>query len=262
MPIATYGTPLLVSQLGLTDRVGVRGKNVPSDVIRIQDALNAIPAHEGTPEKLLTFDGVAGPLTCDAIQKFQLRHFGWKLADGRVDPGGKTEAKFAELLGVYGSRSWNIKRVESKISAPGSSGRTINSLDRFFVVGDPTSARRALFYFTPLDFATSPRADEVPPLQEASEFNMFQTSVNCGVFSFVGDGTYSEFSPSSTTAMIQLVVTPVCAHITTGTLPLQIRHTWLEPTTTPGVPINLAGTFSFVRDESQGMGARKTPRRR
>jgi hypothetical protein len=38
-----------------------------------------------------------GPKTIDAIQKFQLFHFGWNGADGRVDPDGQTLRKLNQF---------------------------------------------------------------------------------------------------------------------------------------------------------------------
>lgn len=258
LPDLIFGATPGLSTLGLANSVGLRGKNVRPDVIRVQDALNAIPAHEGAPEKLLTLDGIAGPKTCNAIQLFQLKHFGWSIADGRVDPGGKTEKRMADLLGVYGTTLWNIRRVEASRPAPGNVVRTVNSGDRFFAIGDPVGARRVLYYFMPLG-DTVPKPHEVPPLRERPEFNTFNTAVNCGVFSFVGDATYSEFSPTSGSALIQINLLPECAHISDGRIALHIRHEWLEPMSTPGARLDLAGALVFVRDETNG--PRKTPRR-
>jgi len=48
---------------------------------------------------LLKVDSICGEKTKKAIQMFQLKHFGWKLADGRVDPYKQTIAKLNELVG-------------------------------------------------------------------------------------------------------------------------------------------------------------------
>jgi hypothetical protein len=73
------------------------GKNLPMDVITVQQLLDQVPAHQGGPVPLLDVDGLCGPKTIAAIQKFQLHHFGWSIADGRVDPGGPTLAKLNEF---------------------------------------------------------------------------------------------------------------------------------------------------------------------
>jgi hypothetical protein len=68
--------------------VGRGGRNNPDDVKAIQDALNAQNAADGGPNPKLAVDGLAGPRTIAAIEKYQYRHLGW--ADGRADPDGPT----------------------------------------------------------------------------------------------------------------------------------------------------------------------------
>jgi len=51
----------------------------------------------------LAVDGICGRKTIRAIQTFQLHHFGWRGADGRVDPYGPTLAKLDEY-NVPGAR--------------------------------------------------------------------------------------------------------------------------------------------------------------
>ena len=79
------------------------GKNRPDDVITIQQMLNNVPKAEGGPIPPLAVDGLCGPKTIDAIQRFQLHHFGWKGADGRVDSGGPTLAKLDEFDNPFSS---------------------------------------------------------------------------------------------------------------------------------------------------------------
>ena len=73
--------------------VGIRGKNHYDDVCTVQELLNTVPYGDGGPRPKLDVDGKCGRKTEKAIQQFQLHHFGWKLADGRVDPDGPTMAK-------------------------------------------------------------------------------------------------------------------------------------------------------------------------
>ena len=80
--------------------VGMRGANLATDVLTIQQALNNVPFDQGQPLPLLDEDGICGPKTKNAIQNFQLKHFGWPGADGRVDPGQQTIAKLNELAGA------------------------------------------------------------------------------------------------------------------------------------------------------------------
>lgn len=73
------------------------GVNLIEDVRTVQELLNGVPPGQGGPAPPLVVDGVCGPKTINAIQKFQLHHFGWSGADGRVDPGGPTIQKLNEL---------------------------------------------------------------------------------------------------------------------------------------------------------------------
>lgn len=68
--------------------VGRGGRNKSDDVSTVQEALNDVPASDGGPTLALTVDGIAGPLTIAAIEKYQRKHLGW--CDGRVDPAGPT----------------------------------------------------------------------------------------------------------------------------------------------------------------------------
>jgi hypothetical protein len=77
----------------ITASVGLRGVNLLKDVVTVQRLLNKVPPSEGGPAKPLDDDGSAGTKTNTAIQLFQLHHFGWSGADGRVDPGQQTLAK-------------------------------------------------------------------------------------------------------------------------------------------------------------------------
>src|SRR5687768_4602782 len=88
---------LAAGAVTITASVGIGGVNRDPDVRKIQQALNDIPASEGRATPILVVDGACGPLTKDAIQQFQLKHFGWKGADGRVDTDGQTIAKLNEL---------------------------------------------------------------------------------------------------------------------------------------------------------------------
>ena len=76
------------------------GKNKPDDVITVQQLLDQVRVAQGGPVIPLDVDGLCGPKTIDAIQKFQIHHFGWKGADGRVDPNGPTLEKLNEFDGL------------------------------------------------------------------------------------------------------------------------------------------------------------------
>ena len=67
--------------------------NRPSDVRTVQDLLNRAGAGTST----LQMDGLCGPMTIGAIYRFQLKHFGTRGADSRVDPLGQTLRKLNEF---------------------------------------------------------------------------------------------------------------------------------------------------------------------
>jgi hypothetical protein len=247
--------------LALSQSVGVRGRNLAPDAIRVQDALNCIPQSEGAPATLLSLDGVVGPKTCEAIRKLQLHHFGFRGADGRIDPGGRTAQLISALLVRHGSTQWNIRRLESSVAAGGNMAneRTVDSADRFFLIHDVTGARRVLYFCTTLANPIIARDYSIPPLVDRQEFCMFNTLTPCGPFSFVGFGTYVEFSPDANHAAIALTVQPVAAHVNDGPYTFQIKHQWIKPISTPGARTTFSSAFQFVRDESPG--EKKVPRR-
>ncbi len=74
--------------VSLAKSVGNAGINMPADVLNVQVNLNRIPALRGGPPIPLDADSRVGPMTLDAIARFQKHHFGW--SDGRIDPKGKT----------------------------------------------------------------------------------------------------------------------------------------------------------------------------
>jgi len=89
--------PPTASPLAIQCSVGVGGKNLPADVLSIQQALNRVPTTQGGPVPSLVPDSWIGPNTCGAIRNFQTFHFGKTKADGRVDPDQYTIAKLREF---------------------------------------------------------------------------------------------------------------------------------------------------------------------
>jgi peptidoglycan hydrolase-like protein with peptidoglycan-binding domain len=87
----------LVMPRTISGSVGRLGKNLSPDVKIVQELLNNVPADSGGPLPLLAVDGIAGPKTNSAIQKFQQRQIGFSGADGRVDPNGPTLKKLNEF---------------------------------------------------------------------------------------------------------------------------------------------------------------------
>ena len=82
----------------LDGSVGRKGRNRKSDVSKIQKALNNIPSSGGRASPLLVVDGLIGPKTITAIEKFQKRH-NFKNVDGRVDVLRRSHALINQLMG-------------------------------------------------------------------------------------------------------------------------------------------------------------------
>lgn len=80
--------------------VGFGGANQPADVQIVQKLINAVPLARGGPSPALAVDGLCGPLTCGAITRFQTRNIG--SADGRIDPGQRTQEALLALLEALG----------------------------------------------------------------------------------------------------------------------------------------------------------------
>ena len=80
----------------ITGSVGLYGTNNPSDVRKVQEALNKVPTKAGGPDPALKVDGFIGTKTLAAIAKFQQHHFGW--SDQRVDPDNLTMATIRAFL--------------------------------------------------------------------------------------------------------------------------------------------------------------------
>ena len=81
------------TDLVLRQAVGRGAAQIGADVLTVQNALNDVAPQLGGPDVKLDSDGRVGKLTLEAIEKFQLFHFGFK--DGRVDLFGKTHAKLS-----------------------------------------------------------------------------------------------------------------------------------------------------------------------
>lgn len=73
--------------ISITARVGDLSPNKPDDVVSVQRQLND---HMQPPRQKLNVDGKCGPKTIAMIRDFQKNVCGFRVPDGRVDPGGKT----------------------------------------------------------------------------------------------------------------------------------------------------------------------------
>lgn len=131
-PLALSGGGGGGGAIAISAPVGIKGANRSDDVMVIQRALNDVPPGQGRPVVPLKIDGVCGPKTKDAIQKFQLKHFGWKLADGRVDPDKDTIAKLNELSGGSSALPADFGGAQSAAATGGRIVRVVGLLDRSF----------------------------------------------------------------------------------------------------------------------------------
>ena len=140
----------------LTASVGIRGVNRSYDTITVQNLLNNVPQASGGPVPVLKEDGLCGPKTKKAIQTFQLKQFGWSLADGRVDPGGPTHTKLNEFdrptpTPVPPQSRQLPKSTQFALVRMGSE-RVVRGLDRdlFFHVIDMTNNLGSVYWLHPL----------------------------------------------------------------------------------------------------------------
>lgn len=127
----------------LQGSVGRNGQNRPEDVKQVQHYLNF--AGES-----LTIDGLAGPATIAAIERFQRGVAGLSRPDGLIEPGRSTwkalrafADKNSELQGSVGRNGWNrpedVKRVQRYLNLAGQSltvdgiagSMTIAAIERF-----------------------------------------------------------------------------------------------------------------------------------
>ncbi|HEY3441397.1 MAG TPA: peptidoglycan-binding domain-containing protein [Paludibaculum sp.] len=76
---------------------GAKSRNLPDDVKAVQEILNRISIANGGPPVPLKVDGIFGPKTNSAIERFQAKQFGPTIADGRVDPTGQTLVRLNQL---------------------------------------------------------------------------------------------------------------------------------------------------------------------
>ena len=91
--------PSATGAITILNSVGNRGRNDRNDVTTIQSALVRIGPAQGGQGPLFEVDGSCGPKSINAIQRFQLKHFGWSGADGLVEPGRQTIQKMNQFLG-------------------------------------------------------------------------------------------------------------------------------------------------------------------
>ena len=140
------------------------GSDRPADVKTVQELLNQVPATSGGPRPLLEPDGRSGPKTIAAIQAFQLHHFGWSGADGRVDPAGPTLAKLNEF---DGSAPPVTRRVATlSMRRVGQTGNFVDPnrpAEWFYQVSDPArTGVSAVYHFGRGEQQDATHSDSLP----------------------------------------------------------------------------------------------------
>ena len=175
--------------------VGINGHNKVADVITIQEALDDVIPAEGGPNPLLTIDGKCGPKTKKAIQEFQLKHFGWKLADGRVDPDGPTLAKLNEIANRNPTSNFFLVQQAKP------SGTLLRSRpsDWFFHIEQVISAHpfpSGMFWFGRPGAAPVNRPARAEFLVQSAEF--LRAPRRCTIQELVGPGMFRMIHDSAT----------------------------------------------------------------
>ena len=210
----------------ITASVGINGVNRPSDVRTVQELLNQVPVGSGGPSPPLKVDEICGPETKAAIQKFQLHHFGWAGADGRVDPNGPTHIKLHAFEKFAPppppappappaepeSTRWVIQRLgEKTIFDP-------SPEELFFRVLDAKNARAALYWMGRRGQSPPTGAVSLSLLGPAQSFNskgphgLSKLGADCGYISTetLGGQRYSNLILALSSGPIQI---PMPQHI-------------------------------------------------
>jgi hypothetical protein len=95
-PLVFNEYPDRLVQLNMEGSVGRGGVNSGSDVRLVQTLLNLLPLSQGRPIAELVVDGLAGPLTNAAIERYQRESR--LVVDGRIDINGPTIRKLVTEL--------------------------------------------------------------------------------------------------------------------------------------------------------------------
>jgi hypothetical protein len=124
---------------------------------------------EGGPITLVV-DGICGSKTKKAIHEFQLKHFGWKGADGRVDPGKQSFQKLKDYEKENGVFNFTICRLEySPLPQP----RTHATPDKFYLI---EGGQNSTVYCWTLQGKPKPETIDIMQAQSSRQRFNFTTS--------------------------------------------------------------------------------------
>ena len=109
MPFVFNENPRRLLQLSMTGPVGYGGRNDPQDTRLVQTLLNLVPTARGGPTARLAVDGLVGPRTVAAIQRYQASNT--RICDGRIDPAGPTIRALISWLNGAGMLPEGLPRL-------------------------------------------------------------------------------------------------------------------------------------------------------
>ena len=124
----------------LSGTVGRGGANARADVVRVQRMLNA---RRAAGEDRLDLDGIAGPLTMGAIERFQRRAMRMVRPDGLVEPGRRT---WRALGGPGPATRRPPPRVPARAEAAASRAQSVAPLGERQLSGGPWWHRNQASY--------------------------------------------------------------------------------------------------------------------
>jgi hypothetical protein len=220
--------------------VGRHGANKVDDVDEIQEMLNMVPEPQGGPRKLLKVDGVVGPKTIAAIQKFQLFRFGWSGADGRVDPEQQTMRWLRSHEGEFGGTQFRIAKAELDPRVRGVS-------DAYFVIIGKGNATYSLGQFR----EPNPHLikENLQFTTDLSQWRRFMTRQFRSVRSFETNSAREDIFPNPrdpATSQVFLKLRLPRENKLNDFVELAVVHRWFEATRQPATLATHRGNFFLV----------------
>lgn len=147
-----------------------------------------------------------GPKTNGAIQSFQLKHFGWSGADGRVDPGRQTLAKLNELCKSTPAVTSSRFRIRRSWDMPIIANRT-ETWFCHFEVQDQKNGRSAFYFF-------GKRRPAMKPMGFTGTWHSFKTPRPFSVDGLECAASYTTFTHPGIQASNHMTLNLVPARVT------------------------------------------------